>query len=51
MSCNRGVSFIIRKGELVGIVGPSGSVKSTCMHLIGTLDVPTRGIAKIKGQM
>lgn len=39
----RGVSFEIRKGELVGIIGPSGSGKSTLMHILGCLDVPTEG--------
>ena len=37
------ISFQIRKGEFVAIVGQSGSGKSTCMNIIGCLDVPTRG--------
>ena len=35
------ISFQIRKGEFVAIVGQSGSGKSTCMNIIGCLDVPT----------
>jgi len=38
-----GVSFDIRRGEYVAIMGPSGSGKSTLMNLIGCLDTPTRG--------
>src|SRR5207253_5325632 len=38
-----GVSFEIRRGEYVAIMGPSGSGKSTLMNLIGCLDTPTRG--------
>jgi putative ABC transport system ATP-binding protein len=38
-----GISLQIRKGEFVAIVGQSGSGKSTCMNIIGCLDVPTQG--------
>ena len=44
-----GVSFKIEKGEFVAIVGKSGSGKSTCMNIIGALDVPTRGTYKLNG--
>ena len=35
------ISMQIRQGEFVAIVGQSGSGKSTCMNIIGCLDVPT----------
>ena len=44
-----GVSFRIEEGEFVAIVGKSGSGKSTCMNIIGALDVPTRGTYKLNG--
>ena len=37
------ISFTIYKGEFIAIVGQSGSGKSTCMNIIGCLDVPTDG--------
>ncbi|TAJ25952.1 MAG: ABC transporter ATP-binding protein [Nitrospirae bacterium] len=39
----RGVSLEIARGELVAIMGASGSGKSTFMNIIGCLDSPTRG--------
>lgn len=38
-----GFHLEIRAGEYVSIMGPSGSGKSTLMHLLGCLDLPTRG--------
>jgi len=38
-----GVTFDIRRGEYVAIMGPSGSGKSTLMNLIGCLDTPSKG--------
>lgn len=39
----KNVSLFLKKGEFTAILGPSGSGKSTLMHIIGLLDVPTRG--------
>ena len=44
------ISFQIRKGEFVAIVGQSGSGKSTCMNIIGCLDVPTAGTYRLNGR-
>lgn len=44
------VSLAFGKGEFAGIVGPSGSGKTTLLNIIGSLDVPTEGMAEVLGQ-
>ena len=39
----RGVDLEVRRGELVAILGPSGTGKSTLLHVLGALDRPTKG--------
>jgi lipoprotein-releasing system ATP-binding protein len=46
----RGLDLEIAEGELVALTGPSGAGKSTFLHLLGTLDVPTRGRVLFDGE-
>ena len=45
----QGVSLDIPKGDLTAIMGPSGSDKSTLMHILAGLDKPTAGEVAIAG--
>src|SRR6476659_9690428 len=47
----RDVSFEVKKGEYLAIIGPSGSGKSTLMNLIGCLDSPSKGEYWINGHL
>ena len=44
-----GASLTIERGELVAVVGASGSGKSTCMNVLGCLDRPTSGSYRFQG--
>lgn len=44
------ISLSINKGEQVAIIGSSGSGKSTLLHLLGGLDLPTRGRIEVAGK-
>ena len=47
----RGVSFTIKSGEYLAVMGPSGSGKSTLMNLIGCLDTPSKGTYFLRGKL
>src|SRR4051812_21780144 len=46
----RGVKLSIEKGELVSLIGASGSGKSTFLHVVGTLDAPAAGTMHFQGR-
>jgi lipoprotein-releasing system ATP-binding protein len=45
-----GVTFSMRRGENLAIVGPSGSGKSTLLSILGTLEPPTSGSVRLAGE-
>jgi putative ABC transport system ATP-binding protein len=44
------VSFTVRQGEYLAIVGQSGSGKSTLLNVLGCLDTPTGGSYRLRGR-
>ena len=46
-----GVSFDIRKGETVGLIGRNGAGKSTMLKILARITTPTRGDAWIRGRI
>ncbi len=45
----RGIDLTLRRGEFVAVMGPSGSGKSSLLHLLAGLDRPTAGSIRIGG--
>ena len=46
----QGINLDIQKGDRVAIVGSSGSGKSTLLHLLGGLDIPSKGEIRVMGK-
>ena len=45
-----GISFSVRKGEFVIVVGPSGAGKTTVLNILGGMDSPTDGEIMVDGK-
>jgi lipoprotein-releasing system ATP-binding protein len=43
------IDLNIEEGQIYGFIGPSGAGKSTLLHLLGGLDIPTRGTVRFDG--
>lgn len=46
----RSIELSVERGEMAAIVGPSGAGKSTLLHIMGTLDLPTKGSIRYAGR-
>ena len=46
----RHTDLSVRRGDMIAVMGPSGSGKSTLLHILGMLDLPTRGKYWYDGQ-
>jgi lipopolysaccharide transport system ATP-binding protein len=47
----RGVSFDVKQGEILGIIGRNGAGKSTLLKILSRVTLPTKGEVRIKGRI
>ena len=47
----KNITFSVKKGECLGIIGPNGSGKTTLLKVIAGILKPTKGSVKIKGKI
>jgi len=47
--CGAGIDLVVRKGEMLAIIGPSGSGKSTLPESAGAIETPTTGHVFFEG--
>lgn len=47
----RNISFTVKKGEIIGIIGKNGSGKSTLLKILGQITPPSEGQAIIRGKV
>lgn len=45
------VSFEVKQGEILGVIGANGSGKSTLLKILSRITYPTSGVARIRGQV
>ena len=45
-----GINLTLQRGEILAMIGASGAGKSTFLHILGTLNQPTRGTVLYEGQ-
>lgn len=45
------ISFEVKKGQIIGIIGSNGSGKSTLLKILSRITLPTSGVARVRGKV